>query len=76
MDPGLFKTVKSGNICILKQILNENPGLLTELTAQENTPLHIAVQFGYITAVTEVFHRCWSLLHVAARYGHLVLSFW
>ncbi|EEF39537.1 ankyrin repeat-containing protein, putative [Ricinus communis] len=78
MDLELYKAEKSGNTCILTEILNENPSLLAQLTPQENTPLHIAVQFGHVTAVAEIFYRCKSLLirpkvngdtplHVAAR---------
>ncbi|KAJ6894493.1 hypothetical protein NC652_028302 [Populus alba x Populus x berolinensis] len=81
MDSRLYRVVKSGNVYILLQLLNENPRLLTKLTPQGNTPLHIAVQFGHKGVVVEIYNRCRSLLtrpnssgdsplHVAARCGH------
>ncbi|KAJ6417329.1 hypothetical protein OIU84_003110 [Salix udensis] len=82
MDSRLFRVAKSGNVFLLRQLLNENPRLLTKLTPQGNTPLHIAVQFGHKGVVVEIYKRCGSLLtrlnssgdsplHVAARCGHL-----
>ncbi|KAJ6417327.1 hypothetical protein OIU84_003108 [Salix udensis] len=82
MDSRLFRVAKSGNVFVLRQLLNENPRLLTKLTPQGNTPLHIAVQFGHKGVVVEIYKRCGSLLtrlnssgdsplHVAARCGHL-----
>ncbi|CAK7338358.1 unnamed protein product [Dovyalis caffra] len=81
MDSRLYKVAKSGNIHFLLHLLNENPSLLTKLTPQGNTPLHIAVQFGHKGVVVEIYNRCRSLLtrlnsngdsplHVAARCGH------
>ena len=81
MDSRLYRVAKSGNVYILLQLLNENPRLLTKLTPQGNTPLHIAVQFGHKGVVVEIYNRCRSLLtrpnssgdsplHVAARCGH------
>ncbi|XP_021834344.1 protein ACCELERATED CELL DEATH 6-like isoform X2 [Prunus avium] len=80
MDPRLYKSAKSGDICFLKQLLNENPSLLYQLTPRENTALHIAVQFGHKKVVAEIYSRCRSFLtqqnldgdtplHVAARVG-------
>ncbi|BFG29449.1 hypothetical protein CerSpe_157230 [Prunus speciosa] len=80
MDPRLYKSEKSGDICFLKQLLNDNPSLLYQLTPRENTALHIAVQFGHKKVVAEIYSRCRSLLtqqnldgdtplHVAARVG-------
>uniref|UniRef100_A0A6N2MST8 Uncharacterized protein n=1 Tax=Salix viminalis TaxID=40686 RepID=A0A6N2MST8_SALVM len=82
MDSRLYRIAKSGNVFVLRQLLNENPRLLTKLTPQGNTPLHIAVQFGHKGVVVEIYKRCGSLLtrlnssgdsplHVAARCGHL-----
>ncbi|KAB5534778.1 hypothetical protein DKX38_017864 [Salix brachista] len=82
MDSRLYRVAKSGNVFVLRQLLNENPRLLTKLTPQGNTPLHIAVQFGHKGVVVEIYKRCGSLLtrlnssgdsplHVAARCGHL-----
>ncbi|KAF9672947.1 hypothetical protein SADUNF_Sadunf11G0097300 [Salix dunnii] len=82
MDSRLYRVAKSGNVFVLRQLLNENPRLLTKLTPQGNTPLHIAVQFGHKGVVVEIYERCGSLLtrlnssgdsplHVAARCGHL-----
>ncbi|KAJ6376515.1 hypothetical protein OIU76_025630 [Salix suchowensis] len=82
MDSRLFRVAKSGNVFVLRQLLNENPRLLAKLTPQGNTPLHIAVQFGHKGVVVEIYKRCGSLLtrlnssgdsplHVAARWGHL-----
>ena len=81
MDPRIYKYAKSGNAYFLKQILNEDPSILQKLTPQENTPLHIAVQFGYVKVVAEIYNHCRSLLsqpnsygdtplHVAARTGN------
>ncbi|KAJ6727955.1 ANKYRIN REPEAT-CONTAINING PROTEIN ITN1-LIKE [Salix koriyanagi] len=82
MDSRLYRVAKSGNVFVLRQLLNENPWLLTKLTPQGNTPLHIAVQFAHKGVVVEIYKRCGSLLtglnsrgdsplHVAARCGHL-----
>ncbi|KAB5534777.1 hypothetical protein DKX38_017863 [Salix brachista] len=82
MDSRLYRVAKSGNVFVLRQLLHENPRLLTKLTPQGNTPLHIAVQFGHKVVVVEIYKRCGSLLtrlnssgdsplHVAARCGHL-----
>ncbi|XP_034912680.2 uncharacterized protein [Populus alba] len=81
MDSRLYRVAKTGNVYILLQLLNENPRLLTKLTPQGNTPLHIAVKFGHKGVVVEIYNRCRSLLtrsnssgdsplHVAARCGH------
>ncbi|ONI13119.1 hypothetical protein PRUPE_4G203800 [Prunus persica] len=80
MDPRLYRYAKSGDICFLKQLLNDNPSLLYQLTPRKNTALHIAVQFGDSNVVAEIYSRCRSLLtqqnldgdtplHVAARVG-------
>ncbi|KAL6283865.1 hypothetical protein ACE6H2_014794 [Prunus campanulata] len=80
MDPRLYRYAKSGDICFLKQLLNDNPSLLYQLTPRENTALHIAVQFGDSNVVAEIYSRRRSLLtqqnldgdtplHVAARVG-------
>ncbi|CAL2254475.1 unnamed protein product [Prunus armeniaca] len=80
MDPRLYRSAKSGDIYFLKQLLNDNPSLLYQLTPRENTSLHIAVQFGDSNVVAEIYSRCRSLLtqqnldgdtplHVAARIG-------
>ncbi|KAL6283866.1 hypothetical protein ACE6H2_014795 [Prunus campanulata] len=80
MDPRLYRYAKSGDICFLKQLLNDNPSLLYQLTPRENTALHIAVQFGDSNVVAEIYSRSRSLLtqqnldgdtplHVAARVG-------
>uniref|UniRef100_A0A6N2MRQ5 Uncharacterized protein n=1 Tax=Salix viminalis TaxID=40686 RepID=A0A6N2MRQ5_SALVM len=82
MDSRLYRVAKSGDVFVLQKLLNENPRLLTKLTPQGNTPLHIAVQFGHKGVVVEIYKRCGSLLtrlnssgdsplHVAARCGHL-----
>ncbi|KAJ6727956.1 PROTEIN PHOSPHATASE 1 REGULATORY SUBUNIT [Salix koriyanagi] len=82
MDSRLYRVARSGNVFLLRQLLNENPRLLTKLTPQGNTPLHIAVQFGHKGVVVEIYKRWGSLLtrlnssgdsplHVAARCGHL-----
>ncbi|XP_022716954.1 protein ACCELERATED CELL DEATH 6-like [Durio zibethinus] len=82
MDPKFYQYVKSGKVCSLKHVLYQNPGLLFKVTPQENTALHIAVKFGHMTIVTEIYGRCGSLLskqnldgdtplHIAARAGHL-----
>ncbi|ONI13115.1 hypothetical protein PRUPE_4G203600 [Prunus persica] len=80
MDPRLYKSAKSGDVCFLKQLLNDDPTLLYQLTPRENTALHIAVQFGHKNVTAEIYSRCMSLvsrpnldgdtpLHVAARVG-------
>lgn len=80
MDPRLYRSAKSGDICFLKQLLNDNPSHLYQLTPLENTPLHIAMQFGDSNVVAKIYSRCRSLLtqqnvdgdtpfHVAARVG-------
>ncbi|BBH01920.1 ankyrin repeat family protein, partial [Prunus dulcis] len=80
MDPRLYRYAKSGDICFLKQLLNDNPSLLYQLTPRKNTALHIAVEFGDSNVVAEIYSRCRSLLtqenlagdtplHVAARVG-------
>ncbi|KAI5333614.1 hypothetical protein L3X38_023746 [Prunus dulcis] len=80
MDPRLYKSAKSGDVCFLKQLLNDDPMLLYQLTPRENTALHIAVQFGHKNVTAEIYSRCMSLvtqpnldgdthLHVAARVG-------
>ncbi|CAL9017480.1 unnamed protein product [Prunus brigantina] len=80
MDPRLYKSAKSGDVCFLKQLLNNDPMLLYQLTPRENTALHIAVQFGHKNVTAEIYSRCRSLLtqpnldgdtplHVAARVG-------
>ncbi|XP_016652284.1 PREDICTED: ankyrin repeat-containing protein At5g02620 [Prunus mume] len=80
MDPRLYKSAKSGDVCFLKQLLNDDPMLLYQLTPRENTALHIAVQFGHENVTAEIYSRCRSLLtqpnldgdtplHVAARVG-------
>ncbi|CAL5402836.1 unnamed protein product [Camellia sinensis] len=78
MDQRLYNSAKSGDILHCKQLLNENPSLLLKLTPHENTPLHIATQFGHKNVVAEIYNRQQSLLaqpnldgdtplHVAAR---------
>ncbi|KAL6283859.1 hypothetical protein ACE6H2_014788 [Prunus campanulata] len=80
MDPRLYKSAESGDVCFLKQLLNDDPMLLYQLTPRENTALHIAVQFGHKNVTAEIYSRCRSLLtqpnldgdtplHVAARVG-------
>ncbi|CAB4308104.1 unnamed protein product [Prunus armeniaca] len=80
MDPRLYKSAKSGDVCFLKQLLNDDPTLLYQLTPRENTALHITVQFGHNNVTAEIYSRCRSLLthpnldgdtplHVAARVG-------
>ncbi|PQQ06986.1 ankyrin repeat-containing protein ITN1 [Prunus yedoensis var. nudiflora] len=80
MDPRLYKSAKSGDVCFLKQLLNDDPMLLYQLTPLENTALHIAVQFGHTNVTAEIYSRCRSLLtqpnldgdtplNVAARVG-------
>ncbi|KAH0986847.1 hypothetical protein GBA52_014024 [Prunus armeniaca] len=80
MDPRLYKSAKSGDVCFLKQLLNDDPTLLYQLTPRENTALHIAVQFGHDNVTAEIYNKCSSLLthpnldgdtplHVAARVG-------
>ncbi|XP_008244354.1 PREDICTED: protein ACCELERATED CELL DEATH 6-like [Prunus mume] len=80
MDPRLYKSAKSGDVCFLKQLLNDDPTLLYQLTPRENTALHIAVQFGHNNVTAEIYSRRRSLLthpnldgdtplHVAARVG-------
>ncbi|CAL2254477.1 unnamed protein product [Prunus armeniaca] len=72
--------VFEGDICLLKQLLNDNPSLLYQLTPRENTAFHIAMQFGHTKVVAEIYSRCRSFLtqqnldgdtplHVAARVG-------
>ncbi|KAH7861435.1 hypothetical protein Vadar_026143 [Vaccinium darrowii] len=81
MDSKLYHSAKTGNILLLKQLLNENPGLVLNLTPHENTPLHIAARFGNKNVVSEIYNRQQSLLsqpnldgdtplHVAAIVGH------
>ncbi|KAF5948790.1 hypothetical protein HYC85_014747 [Camellia sinensis] len=78
MDQRLYNSAKSGDILHCKQLLNENPSLLLKLTPHENTPFHIATQFGHKNIVAEIYNRQQSLLaqpnldgdtplHVAAR---------
>ncbi|KAI5333611.1 hypothetical protein L3X38_023743 [Prunus dulcis] len=62
MDPRLYKSAKSGDVCFLKQLLNDDPMLLYQLTPRENTALHIAVQFGHNNVTDEIYSRCRSLL--------------
>ncbi|XP_021834324.1 protein ACCELERATED CELL DEATH 6-like [Prunus avium] len=62
MDPRLYKSETSGDICFLKQLLNDNPSLLYQLKPRENTALHIAGQFGHKKVVAEIYSRCRSLL--------------
>ncbi|KAL7186465.1 hypothetical protein ACSBR2_028251 [Camellia fascicularis] len=87
MDQKLYNSAKSGDILHFKQLLNENPSLLLRLTPHENTPLHIATQFGHKSIVAEIYNRQQSLLaqpnldgdtplHVAARAGRIsIVSF-
>ncbi|KAL7216958.1 hypothetical protein ACSBR1_028815 [Camellia fascicularis] len=87
MDQRLYNSAKSGHILHFKQLLNENPSLLLKLTPHENTPLHIATQFGHKNIVAEIYDRQQSLLaqpnldgdtplHVAARAGRIsIVSF-
>ncbi|KAM5585745.1 protein ACCELERATED CELL DEATH 6-like [Rosa sericea] len=81
MDPRLYKSAKSGDVCFLRKLLSDNPSLLYKLTPRENTTLHIAAQFGHKNVVAEIYSRSGSLLkqqnldgdtplHVAARFGH------
>ncbi|KAI8552746.1 hypothetical protein RHMOL_Rhmol06G0291000 [Rhododendron molle] len=81
MDPRLYRSAKTGNTLLLVQLLNENPGLVLNLTPHQNTPLHIAARFGNKNVVSEIYNRQQSLLtrpnldgdtplHVAARAGH------
>ncbi|CAL5381932.1 unnamed protein product [Camellia sinensis] len=81
----IYKT--TGDILHFKQLLNENPSLLLKLTPHENTPLHIATQFGHKNIVAEIYNRQQFLLaqpnldgdtplHVAARAGRIsIVSF-
>ncbi|ONI13110.1 hypothetical protein PRUPE_4G203100 [Prunus persica] len=80
MDPRLYKSAESGDVCFFKQLLNDDPMLLYQLTPRRNTALHIAVQFGHKNVTAEIYSRCRSLLtqpnldgdtplHVAARVG-------
>ncbi|KAJ8763656.1 hypothetical protein K2173_003128 [Erythroxylum novogranatense] len=82
MDARLYKAAKSGNVCFLRQLLNENRSLLAKLTPNENTALHIAVLYGHQDVAAEIYCRSRSLLtrpnihgdtplHVAGRCGHL-----
>ncbi|CAL5360885.1 unnamed protein product [Camellia sinensis] len=78
---------KPEDILHFKQLLNENPSLLLKLTPHENTPLHIATQFGHKNIVAEIYNRQQFLLaqpnldgdtplHVAARAGRIsIVSF-
>lgn len=81
MDPRLYGCAKSGDVHFLKHLLVENPSILLKLTPRENTALHIAVQFGHINVVAEIYSHCGLLLtwpnsdgdtplHVAARTGN------
>ncbi|XP_057505844.1 protein ACCELERATED CELL DEATH 6-like [Actinidia eriantha] len=81
MDPRLYHSAKSGDIFLLKQLFNENPSLVLNVTPHENTPLHIAACFGNKSSVSEIYNQQRSLLarpnldgdtplHVAARAGH------
>ncbi|KAM1873766.1 hypothetical protein ACFX13_007566 [Malus domestica] len=87
MDPRLYKSAKSGDVYILKQLLNDNRSLLYQLTPRGNTALHVAVQFGHKNVVTEIYSRCRSLLtqpnsdgdtplHVAARVGSFSIVYY
>ncbi|ONI13107.1 hypothetical protein PRUPE_4G202800 [Prunus persica] len=58
MDPRLYKSAESGNVCFFKQLLNDDPMLLYQLTPRENTALHIAVQFGHKNVTVEIYSRC------------------
>ena len=80
MDPRLYGCAKSGDVHFLKHLLVENPSILLKLTPRENTALHIAVQFGHINVVAEIYSHCGLLLtwpnldgdtplHGAARTG-------
>ncbi|XP_058219975.1 protein ACCELERATED CELL DEATH 6-like [Rhododendron vialii] len=86
MDPRLYHSAKTGNTLLLIQLLDENPGLVLNLTPHENTPLHIAARFGNKNVVAEIYNRQKSLLtwpnldgdtplHVAARAGHFTTVF-
>ncbi|KAK6229641.1 hypothetical protein QUC31_001880 [Theobroma cacao] len=81
MDPRLYQSAKLGQVDSFKHLLHQNPGILSKVTPQGNTALHIAVKFGHKGIVTEICGRCVSLLikqnlhgdtplHIAARAGH------
>ncbi|KAF8410682.1 hypothetical protein HHK36_003215 [Tetracentron sinense] len=87
MDPRLYKAAKSGDVDSLKQLVNENPGLLLKVTPHENTALHLAVRLGHKDFVIEAYRGCHVLLtqanlngdtplHIAARSGYFsIVSF-
>ncbi|XP_020258397.1 LOW QUALITY PROTEIN: protein ACCELERATED CELL DEATH 6-like [Asparagus officinalis] len=68
MDPQLFRVLKEGNIDMLKTLMQEKPSCLQGITAEKNTPLHLAAGLGYESSVTEILNHhpdlTYSLIYV------------
>ncbi|KAH7846811.1 hypothetical protein Vadar_018454 [Vaccinium darrowii] len=78
MDRTLYRAASEGNVNVLRQHIDQ---LEIRTTANRNTALHVAAQFGQSQCVAEILQVCPSLLcrgnirgetplHMAAREGY------
>ncbi|KAG9454771.1 hypothetical protein H6P81_007675 [Aristolochia fimbriata] len=81
MDAQLLRAAQTGDVRLLRRLVERDANLLLRATAQDNTVLHLAARYGHLDVVSEVYARHPSLhgrvnskgdspLHVAARAGH------
>ncbi|XP_068660391.1 protein ACCELERATED CELL DEATH 6-like [Aristolochia californica] len=80
MDAQLLRAAETGDIHLLKRLVDKDPNLLFRVTTQDNTTLHLAARYGHVAILSEIYSRHPSLLgrlnckgdsplHVAARAG-------
>ncbi|XP_010242942.1 PREDICTED: protein ACCELERATED CELL DEATH 6 [Nelumbo nucifera] len=83
MDPKLYEAVTTGKVHILRQLAEEKPGILLQLSRpKRNTVLHIAASFDSNALVELIYRYCPdaiekknfrgdTALHIAARTGNI-----
>ncbi|XP_068649203.1 protein ACCELERATED CELL DEATH 6-like [Aristolochia californica] len=85
MDPLLLRAARSGDATALELLVGQKPELLQQLTPQNKTALHIAVEYESIPCAQFLYSRSPELLarkstkgdtvlHIAARVGHYRLA--
>ncbi|GMJ10280.1 hypothetical protein like AT4G03500 [Hibiscus trionum] len=63
MDPQLLTAARTGDVNLIKQLVDAEKNILSSTTPQGNTALHMAARFGYKALVEEIMNCQPSLVH-------------
>ncbi|GJN23404.1 hypothetical protein PR202_gb11051 [Eleusine coracana subsp. coracana] len=85
MNPALYKAATQGRVWSLKQLVENDPTILSATTPQLNTALHLAAAYGHAGFAGEVLEKMKGLLvarnddgdtplHLAAKAGKLEVA--